>query len=226
MDSLYMRVRGAWPFFFANSVATDGRRVFAGAKEGVFVTKLRQEKPELFKTTARVMRVKYHGGLVYAVLTGTEGIQVFDKAGNSVNSYVSSAHCMDIDFSGNYGFIAAGGEGLTVVTKDELEDVAYVALPGFAQAVDAEGKYAVVAMGEKGIVVLDVSNPTSPKQVAVYDGVPAMDAVIVGKYILVAAGREGLVALDLSREEPVVGRLELPGSALRVKVQGLSLIHI
>ncbi len=220
VDSLYMRVRGAWPFFFATSVATDGKQAFAGAREGVYVTKIRQEKPKLVKTAARVMRVKYDGGLVYAVLAGTEGIQVFDRAGNPVNSYVSSANCMDIDFSGNYGYIAAGGEGLTVVRKEDLEDVAYVALPGFAQAVDVSGNYAVVAMGDKGIVLLDVSNPSSPKQLAAYSDIPAMDAVIVGKYILVAAGREGLVALDLSQENPIVGKLQLPGSALRVKVQG------
>ncbi|MGB9589410.1 MAG: LVIVD repeat-containing protein [Candidatus Hydrothermia bacterium] len=220
-DSLYVRVVKAWPFSFTPSVATDGKKAYAAAREGVYVVSRDAADAVLMSTIFPVKAVRCYGGCVYALLEGRQGMSIF--RGEDKGTYPSDANCIDMAFSGSYGFIAAGEEGMIVVSlADPLfpQDVAYFDTPGYAQAIDVSGNYAAIADGETGVLV-DITNPKDPKPVRKYDTKGLASGVaIAGKYVFVADGKEGLVILDFSKEDPLVGGFKTTGFSKAVKFYG------
>ncbi|MEO0140350.1 MAG: hypothetical protein ABIM88_02225 [candidate division WOR-3 bacterium] len=221
-DSLYVRIEKAWPFSFTPSVATDGKKAYAATKEGVYAVSRDAAEATLIPTPFPVKTVRCYGGVIYAILEGRQGLMAF--RGEERGTYPSDANCMDMAFSGSYGFIAGGEEGLIVVSlADPLfpQDVAYFDTPGYAQSVDVSGSYAAVADGETGVFLLDVSNPGAPKIVGRYDTKGLASGVAIGgKYVFVADGKEGLLILDFSRTEPLVGQYKTTGFSKAVRVSG------
>jgi hypothetical protein len=64
--------------------------------------------------------------------------------------------------------------------------------------VSVSGTLAAVALGTAGVVVLDVSNPAAPRQVAAVPSTDARDVALVGSFLLVADAVTGLRSFDLS----------------------------
>jgi uncharacterized secreted protein with C-terminal beta-propeller domain len=228
-DSLYVRIEKAWPFSFTPSVATDGKRAYAASREGVYAVSPNASEAILLRTPSPVKTVRCYGGVVYALLEGREGIAAFKGIGPDTNAiergtYPSDANCMDIAFSGAYGFIAGGEEGLIVVSlADPLfpQDVAYFDTPGYAQAIDVSGNYAAIADGDDGVLIVDISNPKSPKLINRYDTKGLASGVAIGgKYVLVADGKEGLAILDFSRPDPLVSQFKTTGFSKAVRFSG------
>jgi len=228
-DSLYVRIEKAWPFSFTPSVATDGKRAYAATREGVYAVSRDAVQATLLRTPFPVKAVRCYGGVVYALLEGREGISAFRGIGPDTTqiekgTYPSDANCMDIAFSGSYGFIAGGEEGLIVISlADPLfpQDVAYFDTPGYAQAIDISGNYAALADGESGVFLLDISNPRAPKLINRYDTKGLASGVAIGgKYVFVADGKEGLAILDFSRADPLVGQFKTKGFSKAVRFSG------
>jgi len=92
---------------------------------------------------------------------------------------------------------------------------------GVASSISALGTFALVADGEAGLRVVDVSSPASPVEVGHYDTAGYAEAVATyGTVAAVADGDDGLVLLDFSRPTgPVeVAYFDTPGWASDVKV--------
>ena len=94
---------------------------------------------------------------------------------------------------------------------------------GPTQAVAVQGKYAYVGVGPR-LMVLDVSDPTAPREVggsAPFSG-PVQDIAVSGTVAYVAAGGAGLQVVDVSNptHPTEIGSLQTRGYAEGVAVSG------
>ena len=98
-----------------------------------------------------------------------------------------------------------------------------IAIPGYANNVDANGSFAYVAAGASGLVVVNVGNPSSPAIVATLDTPGnANDVRVLGNRVYVADGSAGLRIIDVTNPlQPVLlGSLDTAGEANDVIVSG------
>lgn len=113
------------------------------------------------------------------------------------------------------------GPRVVARSAETLEELGSVALPGPGRTLVTDETVGVVAGGESGVSVLDLSTPGTPRVAARYEGVRyAFDAELRGRRAWIAAGEQGLVTLDLSDPtSPVVvgvtGNLGLPYAVVR-----------
>jgi hypothetical protein len=85
------------------------------------------------------------------------------------------------------------------VTGDSLVQIGSVPLVGAGLRVVIDRGLAAVAMGEKGVALIDISDPPHPKLRSVWtDARFAYDASIDGPRLFVAAGPEGVYIVNLS----------------------------
>jgi hypothetical protein len=122
----------------------------------------------------------------------------------------------------NHGFTATSTGNISTFSPTALGSVA---IPGYANNVDANGGIAYVAAGAAGLVVVDATNPASPQIVATLQldtRGNANDVRVVGNLAYVADGAAGLQIVDVSnRAAPrLVGSLDTPGEANDVIVSG------
>ena len=104
----------------------------------------------------------------------------------------------DVAITGNYAFLAAGGNGLGIVDisnpaiRSEV-DFWDTDIFGYADSVTVAGQYAFIT-DEQGLRVFDVIDPTQPEQVGSYDTPGDANEVIVSDgYIYLADGEGGLL---------------------------------
>jgi len=91
--------------------------------------------------------------------------------------------------------------GTTIPTKVKSSKPTIVgtrATSEYADGVYVSGKYAYVADGDKGLKVIDISDPTSPTIVGTCDTYWADGVYVSGKYAYVADGDKGLKVIDIS----------------------------
>ena len=91
------------------------------------------------------------------------------------------------------------------VDVERFEPVALSAIdiPGYANNVDIQGRYAYVAAGSAGLVVVDVSDRTAPHIVAQLDTHgTAVDLKVSGTTVYIADGEAGVQLIDVS--DPLV----------------------
>ena len=89
------------------------------------------------------------------------------------------------------------------VTGDSLVMIGSVPLPGVGLRVVIDRGLAAVAMGEKGVVLVDISDPMHPKPRSEWtDARFAYDVSIDGPRLFVAAGPEGVYIVNLSSDTP------------------------
>lgn len=89
------------------------------------------------------------------------------------------------------------------ITGDSLAPIASVPLAGSGLRFTIQKSLAAVAMGEKGVALFDVSDPTRPRLRTVWTAAHfAYDVSIDGERLYVAAGPEGVYLVDLSGETP------------------------
>ncbi len=98
-----------------------------------------------------------------------------------------------------------------------------IQIPGYANNVDANGRFAYVAAGGAGLVVVDVAAPATPQIVATLDTPGnANDVRVVGNFAYVADGTAGLQIIDVTdpAAPQIVGALDTAGEANDVIVSG------
>jgi hypothetical protein len=120
----------------------------------------------------------------------------------------------------NSGFTATANGTVTNFSPTALGSVA---IPGYANNVDANGSFAYVAAGANGLIVVNVANPSAPVIVASVDTPGnANDVRVVGNRVYVADGPLGLRIFDVTTPTaPVLlGTLDTTGEANDVIVSG------
>jgi len=88
-------------------------------------------------------------------------------------------------------------------TGDSLVSIGSVPLAGSGLRFVIDKSLAAVAMGEKGVALFDIADPTQPKLRSIWTAAHfAYDVSIDGSRLYVAAGPEGVYLVDLSDEAP------------------------
>jgi len=88
-------------------------------------------------------------------------------------------------------------------TGDSLVTIGSVPLAGSGLRFVIDKSLAAVAMGEKGVALFDIADPTQPKLRSIWTAAHfAYDVSIDGSRLYVAAGPEGVYLVDLSDEAP------------------------
>ena len=113
------------------------------------------------------------------------------------------------------------------ITGDCLVKIGSVPLAGSGLRFTIEQSLAAVAMGEKGVALFDIADPTQPKLKTVWTASHfAYDVSIDGARLYVAAGPEGVYLVDLSGDAPrTIGLGPLAGFRLRDRLRRWPYVH-
>ena len=125
---------------------------------------------------------------------------------------------------GRYAYVGVGPRLLVVDVGDPTRPVAVGrtgVLPGVVRGVAVSGAYAYVANWAGGLRVIDVSNPSSPREVGAYDTPgDALGVAVSGAYAYVAAGSLRVVDVSNPASPREVGAYDTPRWAYGVAVSG------
>lgn len=132
--------------------------------------------------------------------------------------------------AGQYVYVAVGVDGLWVIDLVLGTPVALLDTPGIARQVVVQRGHAFVVDGPTitdgkpvpgGLRVIDVSNPSSPKEVGFLELLGEVhDIAVLGNYAFLAAGEAGLWVIDVSNPASPKEAGALSGNAESVFVQG------
>ena len=138
----------------------------------------------------------------------------------------------NVDVSGNYAYVAAGGAGLQIVNVTNRTApviVGSMAVPGNANDVEILGNLAFIAAGPSGLQIVDVSNPASPVIIGAYDTHGYAWAVVVrDNKAYVANGDPGVQIIDVSRPTAprTLGSIDPPGTQKGIDVDPVRQIAV
>jgi len=92
----------------------------------------------------------------------------------------------------------------------------------YASDIKVAGGYAYVAQTYSGLMVYNVSNPSSPVVAGSYPTLYAQGVALTGEYAYVADGSTGLKIINISNptQPTLIGNCDTPDEAIKVCVQG------
>ncbi len=114
--------------------------------------------------------------------------------------YLPDTYIWDIDVQGSYAYVV-DKEGLKIVDVENLEVVGEYETKGNAVGAYLKGNTAYVADEGNGLLIFDVSTPTSPQLLGPLnsDNLSTIrDAVALENYAFASCGQNGLVVIDVS----------------------------
>jgi len=159
-------------------------------------------------TANLAMKVTIVGDRAF-IADNTNGLVVADVSvpanPQETGHFETAGMVMDLELAGAYVYVC-DNDRLFIL---EQSDINYPKHVGFYQATGngegegvhaaVDGDYCYLANGEAGLVVLDVSDPTDPRQVGGHDTDDlALDVFVDGDYAYVVDGENGLVIMDIS----------------------------
>jgi hypothetical protein len=173
-------------------------------------------------------RIAADGGRVL-VAVRSSGLLVFEVTGDGARRELRRVAVVDARFAedaaagGAFLYVADGATGLRIFAVDAIREgesavreISRFQPAAAIHAVSVSGSLAAIAAGAAGVVVLDVSDPAVPRQVAAIPSPDAWDVAMVGAFLLVADVTAGLRSFDLSApSQPVENGPALP-PAVRV----------
>lgn len=113
------------------------------------------------------------------VASGMDGIRIYDKELNCVGHYAVDGFAMDICTHNGYMYVAAGKTGMLVL-KPEGNTLSELARVGFDGAICAQtiptdnGRFVIAHIGQQHISILDVTEPSAPKELIRETDVPGL----------------------------------------------------
>ncbi len=129
-----------------------------------------------------------------------------------------------VEVAGDYAYLGLGqGEGLVVLDISNIStpsEVGRITTSSDVYGVAVSGNYAYAACSESGLIIMDISDPSSPILMGNYDTDYAHSIAVSGNYAYVADGNTGLVVLDISDPSTptFTGSYSSGGDALAVAV--------
>lgn len=174
---------GRWPYGPTIAVELSGGYVYTGSGAVLRVIDVSEPgAPRVVGEVAlydRVSGVAVTDGIAY-VANETGGLRIVDVSAPSLPFEVAvfDSYGSDVAVSGGYAYLAAGIEGLQVIDVHDLSSPRLVAhltffddvgppsppSPSAADAIALAGDIAYVGTAIRGLRVIDVSTPTSPKR--------------------------------------------------------------
>ena len=151
--------------------------------------------------------VTINGNFVY-VAAGNAGLFIFDISDptqpNEIGSIKRDADFIGVAVQGNYSYVLTRGWMYIIDISDpvnpERESTFYDIREGYSIAIS--GNYAYVADGNKGLRIINISDPNNPTEVSLLDtggySAPAEDVAINGAHAYVSIRGGGVIAVDVS----------------------------
>jgi hypothetical protein len=121
-------------------------------------------------------------------------------AGRLATSYTLGGEVVALAVQRHFVYLHQMDVGLAVLAVDASGQLAHVAaLPLLANVhkIVAVDGYLLLAAGEDGLMIVDISDPRSPMMAAQFGGFDARDVALDGDVAYVAAGRAGLRLFDM-----------------------------
>ena len=177
----------------------------------------------------------------YVFLAAYEGLQVIDmsdpSAPNEVARFKTPPVCYGVALENNRAYLLAGwypDVALIVVDVStpwnprrlgewDLRQISAIAdSPGPGRRPVVSDGFALVPDPNRGLLVFDVTEPSSPKLVSRHALRHSMGVAVASRYAFVTSPRSGLHVIDLSTplEPREVGRLDMPESAIEIVIRG------
>ena len=194
--------------------------------------------PETPLQTGRMKRtdmksVDINGDFAY-VADGKYGYSIFDITNNESPQNVVSfdtPDTEDIVVRDNYAYIIGGRDLVDDYFKildftDPFNPVEIGSLdagPGVnIKSMLIDGMYAYLCAGERGLIIVDISNPSSPGPVYWVNIPNAIEVAIEGDYAYVASSAEGMFVVNISNPSTpqIVGSTLTDGKVWHIDVQG------
>ncbi|HLO42481.1 MAG TPA: immunoglobulin domain-containing protein [Phycisphaerales bacterium] len=188
------------------AVTVSGQFAYVSSRNGLSVYDLAGSAPVLRSFAARSsslsgehVRLAVDGTKVYETC-GELGVQVYDVADPShaapAWTVLGDGAGLDIavDAANHRAYVASAEGGLGVLDSGSMNSPrigGFTTTPSsvHSAALMENGVYAVLAMGDAGIAVVNASNPAAPAVVATLDiGLPVKDVAIAGSFAYLAAG--------------------------------------
>ncbi len=146
-------------------------------------------------------------GIIYITTIGSvrliDGVDPHDLHAFSI--CYTPGHALDMDFSGNYIFVADGEEGLQVVDVGDIEEPAIIGscdTPDSARCIEVSNGYAYIADHSSGLQIVDVGDPENPLLIGSCDTPGTAQSLAVwANAAYVADGNGGLQIIDVSDPE-------------------------
>lgn len=169
------------------------------------------------------------GSLLTALVVGAVLASGSLNSGSQVDEiqYVGSelwTRAFDLEVRDGYAFCSfLNGFGVLDVTDKANPRLVSKLFLGGGFGIDVVESHAFVAAGSKGLQVIDVSEPLSPRIAGVLQTPgEAKDIVVRDGYAFIADGPTGLLVADISdpRRPLVAGSLDTPGSAEAIVLDG------
>nr|NGX43663.1 hypothetical protein [Chlamydiota bacterium] len=168
------------------------------------------------------------GALLAGIMFLPESVRGQAVCPQLVGSYNTPDSARDVVVSGNYAYVADGGQssGLQIIDVSNITNPTFAGFydtPGISFHVAFFGNYAYMADWTSGLQIIDVSNVTNPTLTAFYDTPDvARNIVLSGNYAYVADGGSGLLIIDVSNatNPTLAGSYNTPDHAFAVVVSG------
>jgi len=229
-------IKGNYSTDSANGVAVSGNYTYiADGYNGLVIVDVSNPDAPSLKGTRNTAgyssSVILSGNYAY-VADGYNGLVVIDVT-NPENPTITgtcdtSGKALDIAISGNYTYIADNSTGLVVINITEPASptiTGSVNISTTAIGVALSGNYAYIVDGSAShLVVVDITNKTSPTSVEVYDDTEgyAYDVAVSGNYAYTAFGRSGFTIVNITNptSTSTAGQYDASGFASGVAVSG------
>lgn len=205
------------------AVTARGSKVFAGGENGFHIldafTKGESYEVASVLTDGKAYEVSINNpqtDKTYAYVADRKGgLKIFDVSmpntlgDASLLAHIETEYCREVLAVGDYAYIADGPGGVVVVDLAPLWDDDPDTAPGVIGKWDTDGNarslaYAnellYVADGNRGVKVIDVSNPERPVQAAAVSTEYAVNIKVADGYIFLADGDGGFRIYDADPE--------------------------
>ena len=149
--------------------------------------------------------IKKVGNLLY-IADGDGGLKIFDTDDYSFKSeLILGSHAFGLDIYKNYAFIADGEEGLKIVDISNPDNPFLVSTykddgSGYCINVTINKNYAYLAYDKK-VIILNVSNPSSPSFVSSISTKWAVDTTVLNNLLYIADGDAGIKIVNVSNKQ-------------------------
>jgi len=216
----------------ALGVRVSGTHAFVSNSDTILVLDVSNPaSPSLFKTfqpqnqgDVKGLAASWPNAFVIQMDAGLTVFDASDVQGVTA-TYLYECHATGADLAFPFVY-AACGSGLVVF--DALGFRGRVATPGVAENAFAYGNLVFVALGDSGVAIVDVTDPSRPVlKGSVSTGTHVYDVYASGKYAYAAAGTAGVHVLEISdpANPKLKGTYGTPGFARRVVPRG-SLVYV
>jgi len=129
-------------------------------------------------------------------------IDIMDRSNPlEVGRHDSNGHNYDVAVSGDYAYVAAGGDGLRVLdisSPGSPSEIGLVDTQGTPYGVTISGDILYLANGDPGLKIMDISDRSNPEEIGSCNTYIAMDVAVAGNYAYVADNEQGFKIIDIS----------------------------